>query len=522
MERHRVVPLITRRGILAAGAAFLLGLATLPKCAAAQASAYVPLDDVSYGFIDALRSRGEMKDLSGLERPYTRGEIAAAIDSARAHVTSPVLISWLNSLSRSISKYQVAADSDSTSNIRARFGGDLYATAQTSARRELMLADNRNDVEPGATIRMVMEGGPVAGSIRGLIDNRLKVDPEFSGRKDRKVDGRMEDGYVGGQWKYGEITLGRVARNWGPPSLDGMQLGHYAYTYDHLYAKVGSRAIHVSTVLARLDDDTIVGGPHIARYFSVHRLALRRATWEIGATESFLYTGVGRGFEPSLSNPFNIFALSWRNERADGNLAMGLDGVWRSRRLGLIAAQLFLDDLQIDRCDTICHEPSSYGATVSVEGFPLAGDHRGFASYTRVSNLAYRTPNSPERYAVFNVGLGRGFSDYDEARVGADLALLKSAVLRFYGAYRRQGEGDYRKPFPPKSAYLTTPVIFSGTVMKVARLGLTTSAARKAFELSADLGVNRATNADNVAGRTRSGFEGRVKLSWIPALHADF
>jgi hypothetical protein len=514
--------MMRKRTALWTSAAIIAALALWSPRASAQASAYVPLDDVSYGFVDALMSRGEMKNLSGLERPYTRGEIASGIDSARAHVTSPILISWLDALSRSISKYEVAPDSDSTANIHARFGGDLYGTGQTSARRELMLADKRNDVEPGATIRMVMTGGPIAGSIRGLIDNRLKVDPEFSGRKDRKVDGRIEDGYVGGQWKYGEITFGRIARNWGPPQLDGMQLGHYAYTYDQLYGKVGSRAIHISTVLARLDDDTIIAGPHIARYLSIHRLALRHATWEIGATESFLYTGVGRGFEPSLSNPFNIFALSWRNERADGNLAMGLDGAWRSKRLGIIAAQLFLDDLQIDKCDTVCHEPTSYGATLTIEGFPLSGDHRGFASYTRVSNLAYRTPNVHERYASFNVGLGRGFSDYDEARIGADLALVKSAVFRLYGAYRRQGEGDYRKLFPPKSAYPTTPVMFSGTVMKIARVGLTSSATRKSFELSADLGVNRASNADNVVGRTRSGFEGRVKLSWIPALHADF
>ncbi len=279
----------------------------VPRAGSAQASAYVPLDDVSYGFVDALIARGQMKNLSGLERPYTRGELASAIDSARAHVTSRVLLSWLDALASSISKYASSAASDSTGEVHARFGGDLYATAQSSGRRELMLADARHDFEPGATIRMVMGGGPIAGSIRGLIDNRLKTDPEFSGRKDRKVDGRIEDGYFSGQWKYGEIAVGRLARNWGPPALDGLQLGHYAYTYDQLYAKVGSPAIHISTVLARLDDDTTANGTHVARYFSIHRLSLRHASWEIGAMESFLYSGVGRGFEPTLSNPFNLY-----------------------------------------------------------------------------------------------------------------------------------------------------------------------------------------------------------------------
>jgi hypothetical protein len=510
---------VSRRGLIAA-AVILLGAA--PHAARAQASAYVPLDDVAYRYVDALMARGELRNLSGMERPYTRGELVAAIDSSRVRVASPVVVSWLDALSQSISKYQTAADSDSTSAVHARFGGDLYATAQSSGRRELMLADARHDVEPGATIRMVMTGGPIAGSIRGLIDNRLKTDPEFSGRKDRKVDGRIEDGYVSGQWKYGEISLGRVARNWGPPLLQGMQLGNYAYTYDQLYAKVGSPAIHISTVLARLDDDTTANGTHVARYFSVHRLTLRHASWEIGATESFIYSGIGRGFEPSLSNPFNLYSLSWRNERADGNLAMGLDGMWRSRRLGILSAQLFLDDLQIDKCDTICHEPSSYGVTLSAEGLPLHGDHRAFASYTRVTNLAYRTPNPNERYAVFNVGLGRGFSDYDEARVGADLALIKRTPLRLYAAYRRQGQGDYRSPYPPKTDYATTPSIFSGVVMKVARLGLSGGTSFRAFEGSGDIGFNHSTNSDHVVGRSSSAFEGRIKISWIPRLHADF
>lgn len=488
----------------------------------AQASAYVPLDDVSYAYVDALVARGQLRSLSGLERPYTRGELAAAIDSSRMQVAGVVPRGWLEALSRSISKYQVRANEDSMGGAHARIGIDLFATAQTSSRRELMLADSRSNVRPGGSIRILMAGGPVAVSIRPQIDNRLNVDPEFPGRKDRTIGGRVEDGYASAQWKYGEIAVGRVARNWGPPMLHGMQLGNYAYTYDHLYGKVGTRAFHISSVLARLDDDSLPGGQHIARYFSIHRLALSHASWEIGATESFIYSGVGRGFEPSLSNPFNVFGLSWRNERADGNLAMGVDGTWRSRRFGILSTQILLDDLQIDRCDTICGEPSSYGLTLSAEGVPLHGDHRAFASYTRVSNLAYRTPNQSERYAVLNVGLGRGFSDYDETRIGADLALLARAPLRVYAAYRRQGEGDYRAAFPPKAAYASTPAIFSGAVMKVARLGVTGAAGHRSFEGSADLGVNRSTNDGHVIGRTRTSFEGRVKITWIPSFRLDF
>jgi hypothetical protein len=521
MERHSLVSL-TRCSALALAA---LLLAAAPRPAVAQASAYVPLDDVSYAYIDALSARGMLRSLSGLERPYTRLELKAAIDSARITAPAGVIESWLNRLEAATAKYDTGPDADSAASVvHARFSGDLFATAQTSGRRELMLADDANNIEPGATIRMVMAGGPLAVSIRGLIDNRLNVDPEFAGRKDRKVGGRIEDAYGGGQWKYGEIAVGRVARNWGPPTLTGLQLGNYAYSYDHLYAKLGTPAVHISAVVTRLEDYVTPSDTHVQRYLSVHRLALRHASWEIGAMESYLYTGVGRGFEPSLANPFNLYSISWRNEgsQADGNLGMGMDGMWRSRRFGNVAAEVFLDDLQIDKCDTICHEPSSYALTISSEGIPVHGEQRGFASYTRVSNLAYRTPNPAERYTSFGVGLGRGFSDYDEVRVGLDLAMLRAAPLRIYAAYRRQGEGDYRKPYPPVAEYGSTSAFLSGVVMKVTRLAVESSAHAGSFEGTADVGLNHSANADHVAGRSASSFEGRVKISWSPRLHADF
>ena len=49
--------------------------------------------------------------------------------------------------------------------------------------------------------------------------------------------------------------------------------------------------------------------------------------------------------------------------------------------------------------------------TLAAEGLPLVAEQRWFASYTRVSNLAYNNKNPAEKYEVFGVGLGRGCSD---------------------------------------------------------------------------------------------------------------
>jgi len=131
--------------------------------------------------------------------------------------------------------------------------------------------------------------------------------------------GRTEDGYVSGQWKYGQIAFGRVGRNWGPIGLSGLQLGDEAYTYDHLYGKIGTDRIHVSSVAARLENYVLSPGVESSRYFSTHRLGISRGRFDIGFSESFIYTGVGRGLEFTLLNPLNVFGLSWRNERTDGN-----------------------------------------------------------------------------------------------------------------------------------------------------------------------------------------------------------
>jgi hypothetical protein len=497
-----------------------------PSHAAAQASAYVPLDDIAYTYVDALMARGLFRELSALERPFTEGAVRTAIDSARAHEPGPVLSSYLDALYGAVEKYAVRpgnSDTLAAQTFRARGTVDLYVTAQTSGRRELMLADSSNDARPGGSIRLVMAGGPVVGFSRAIIDTRLNVDPEFAGRKDRKLNARTEDGYVGGQWKYGELSLGRVGRNWGPPTLYGLMLGNYAYTYDHLYGRIGTDRIHWSTVITRLNDSVVTGGPAIERYFSIHRLAVQWKNLELAGTESYVYAGAGRGFEPSLVNPLNVYALSWRGENQEGNLGLGGEFALRTDRIGTFAGQLFIDDLQIDHsCNPNCKQPSSYALTLTAEGLPLTADQRWFASYTRVTNLAYNNKNPSEKYEVFGVGLGRGFSDYDELKAGLDLALLPRTPLRLYAAHRRQGEGGYNVPFPLPIDYGTTPGIFSGVVMGVTRLGVSGATKWRDFEVGGDVGVNHNTNDQHIVGATHTGFDGRVKVAIEPRWSVSF
>ena len=50
---------------------FLLCAVGHPLALSAQASAYVPLDDIAYTYVNALMARGMFRELSVLERPFT-------------------------------------------------------------------------------------------------------------------------------------------------------------------------------------------------------------------------------------------------------------------------------------------------------------------------------------------------------------------------------------------------------------------------------------------------------------------
>jgi len=491
-----------------------------PAVAHAQASLYVPLDDIAYRFADALIARGELRGVSLLERPYTAQQLSAGADTALSHAHSAVVKSYAIALRTALQRYVVDTTGATTSPDNPAFfaNADVFTTAQTSGQRELMLADTNSSITGGAGFRLAMVAGPVAAVIHPIIDNRLNNDPDFAGKQDRAIAGRTQDAYVSGQWKYGSIFAGRMVRNWGPSSLQGLQLGSAPYSYDQLYTQIGTDRIHMSALATRLDDAFQPDGVY-ARYFYTHRLSVRWRDLEVGASEGYLAYGIGRSYDPTLLNPLNIYALSWRNEHIAGNLTIGGSMALRTGRFGNYSTELLLGNRQIDSCaELTCQEPASYGYSATAEGVPLFGDQRLFASYSRLSGLAYRAKEGPAgQYSSLGVGLGQAFSDYGELKMGIDLAAVPYTTIRLYGAYRRQGQGDYHLPFPPPAAYPITPGFLQGIVERVARVGVEGGGMiAPGFELTGDVGVNHATNSDHLPGVTRNQIAAQARFQWTP------
>src|SRR5690349_9852702 len=170
---------------------------------------------------------------------------------------------------------------------------DPFFTAQTTGHRELMLGDKPGGGYPGGDIRFALGAGNFAAVSRLRLDRALRADPEFAGKKDRATAARMEEAYLGAQWRYVTVVTGRVSRSWGPAPLDGLQVGSYADSYDHLYFRLGVPALNLTSIVARLDDMTLGPDSVAQRYFTAHRLAARWRGLHVAATEAIVYGGRG-------------------------------------------------------------------------------------------------------------------------------------------------------------------------------------------------------------------------------------
>ena len=480
----------------------------------AQASPYLPLDHPAYGYVDALIERGQLRTLWRLERPYRVRQLRDALAADTDTLSSPAIVHWRSAL-RSALISGVNADADVAGQPRVLATAEPFITAQSSAQRELMLADSVSGVYPGFFLTGAMKTERLVLLGRLAFDRRLRDDPDYVGKKDRMLIGRNLDGYASAEWTHGELFFGRIGRSWGPPRLRGLQVGDASYGYDHLYARLGSTRIQMSALFAKLNNWRFGTDSVASRYFAVHRLAFRAFGVEIAGTETMIFGGVGRGFEMAYANPLTVFDITQYNEQQLGNVNVGLEASARLGRWGVVAAHGMLDDLQIDDCGPNCQEPPSYGVTLTWDGFPVVAHQTVFASYTALTNLAYRTPSAYETYDFLGVGLGHAFTDYSEMRVGAELSVVPSLLIRPYIARRKQGEGSFRTPFPTPAEYAVTPTIFAGTLMRTIRLGVTLKGLiARDVGVDADVGLNRVRNADHQAGLDRDGFEGRVVVRY--------
>jgi hypothetical protein len=483
-----------------------LALASAPLNAQSPAGPWIPpgsrLDRTAAWLI----AEGGLHGLDPLTRPWRFAALSRAVREQDTLALSPsgrILFAGIAA--------ELSAAGESTAVVLG-----LGAGAWRGGARDHLRADSAEGAGAMGGIWVHFVRGGMVAVLNPVFDARLRDDPDYTGKTDRFVAGRLETAYLALTGARGDLFAGRMARAWGPAPLEGLQLSRSAYALDQLAGTIRVGRLELTTIAQRLDDADTSAAVPVTRWFLAHRLSINlgRGSW-LALTETGVYGGPGRGFEPSFHMPLGLGLLAEWNEQRNVNLLWGAEAHVALSRGWTLGAQAVLDDIQVDRSGLTDRRPVSGGITGAITAALPSAPVHATLGYTRVQSLTYRNSFAPyEMYASRNVGLGRNRADYDQllVRVAARPSVQVEAGVDV--SYIRQGAGDFRQAFPPDSiltlrgqGFLVAPVV-KGAAWRV----FGQAQAGNGVNIRADIGQGLdAAGKSRLAGSVAIDF----RLDWI-------
>jgi hypothetical protein len=429
-----------------------LALTVMPPPLAAQGAPFAPIGSRVDRLASWVAADGLLPGLDPLVRPFRLDRLRRAVTA----VDSAAIPGAQRRVFRELAAALDAAERP------AQLVVEGAAQAHSHARRESFRPGGRGGVTPAVGVYASLRDGPFVAVVNPAIDIRLHSDPEWKGYMERVRVGRMQTAYLALTGERGELSYGRIARNWGPDLFDGLQLSPSVYATEALAGALRMWRLELTAIASRLDDrptpDTNVT---FNRFFFAHRLTLNagRGVW-VAFTETGVYGGPGQSFDPAMHAPLDLGIISELNDHRDLNGLWGVDVVVPLGRGFRSAASLYLDDIQADRAsstDLQSKRPPSFGASVVVSAALRNAPVHVSLGYTAVSYLSYRNSKQPAfDYTNAGVGIGRNFSDYDQLLARVEVRPRPRWYCALDLTRIRQGSGDFRDPFPSDSI-LATP-----------------------------------------------------------------
>ena len=484
---------------------------------AQTASPYVPLHHWAMPYVEYLVATGAIADPTPLTRPLKQSDLVRALEAADS---TRLGASATATVRRLLEEFRPRVTG---SRYRIALGAGVAAASYTM-RDPLELgrgvpprpAERRGFASGSGEVLFAF--GPFVAVTHPTVDTRLQYDPDWRTLENNAT--RWEEGYVAGQWRYGEAFFGILDRNWGPSGVQGVLLSDNPYSMDHLYLSIGTERVRLATITTQLDPvDT---GAVVNRYQIYHRLWIKpggaRGRWTVALWEASVLSGVGRTLEPWY---LNVATLSFLRQGTgtNANSFAGFDVERRAR--STLFGQFMLDDIQLSRKTATGNKPASYAFTLGAKG-RLSRAAAWMLFYTRVANLTYRNEDDLQVPLYHSLGTGRNFSDYDQVTAKVSWLVRPGLLLEPEVTLLRQGEGDPRLPHPLPSAYPTTATLFQGVVQRVVRLALGGSWQYRGLSVTGSGGVHLSHNAGHVAGASDTRWVGsiglRYGLAWEHAL----
>jgi hypothetical protein len=480
-------------------------LAVLAGPLSAQGSPNVPLDDPRLPLVEFLIMRGAIQDPSPMHRPFRRADLVASLERADSTPASDsTLVRTLLAQYRELeAPYRYAV------GVR----GGFQATT-TDRYRDLMHPEGNGGIYPYADVLLEGVFGPVVVVSRPALEPRITDDPDWPGRTDLTVAGRMVEAYLGLQFKtWGRFWFGQFDQNWGPVNFFAVPLSNFSYPRNYFGLDVGSKNVRLMAQLAKLRDETDSLGQVISRYHFMHRLGIQFSPkWYAALWETTVWSGVGRGVDGSFINPAGFLLLANQYGEGDkGNIIIGADVSWRVAKRATIQVQLALDDLQIQSIDDSTSYPNRWAFTVT--GFGALGKQMSWqALYSQASNLAFRTSNPSDNFQDAGVGLGRGYPDMDYLSLSVSIPVMHHWMISPDAVFQRQGPSRITDPAPTDPDEIrNTPAFLSQPIEYGYRLGVVFSGRQGPFDIQGSGGLYHVTNEGNIVGASDTRFVGKIQ-----------
>src|SRR6266516_4371230 len=319
-----------------------------------EASPYLPINNWAQPFIEHLIAAGLLPDPTPLTRPWRTDQVLRALDAVDS--TTVTRAEW--AVVRQVRSDLTRQERGPTARLDVHAGVAAGSHARRDPLREAGVG--QGTFSGGAALTLYL--GSVVFVSHPYFDTRLKYDPDWFGKKDRRIAGRAAESYISAQWRFGELFFGRLDRNWGPSGVQGLLLSDNPYGLDHLAITLGTTRLQLQAIATQLDDRTDSTGALVHRYMVQHRLWLRPSDdWSFALWEGSVLSGAGREFEPWYLNVMNVGYIEQLNTGTNVNNFAGFD--FERRGDVTVFGQLMLDDIQVDRKSAADKKPISYALT---------------------------------------------------------------------------------------------------------------------------------------------------------------
>ncbi len=502
-------------------------------------------------YIDYLKVQGYLPDLSFINRPFDRPEIARQllnIDWVKL-AQSPTDRAVVKTLYREFSPEM---------RLLGRSDVQKWRPLLKKAREFLQLEIPERSPSPGIKAGAFGEAGfnyrGDSGDQFGDVDfhtqfgmfwknqltfyNNFKVfnraDSNYIGKEFRGLFGFVEQGYVGIHKKWFQAKFGRDFLQLGPGRSGQLLISDNSRPFDMYHIRVGGRVFQFSFWGIMLnkrplkDDQLRTLSVAANRYLNGHRFSLNlKNRIFIGVSEVILYGGPERTWELGFMNPFGIYYMHNVNLEpgaSNGNVLYNLDwDLYLLPRLE-IYGEFLLDDFQIDKKVPGDLEPNELGFLGGIKwANPLHLAHSVLdAEYVQIRNRTYNVSSSDwEKFLHRNevIGFFAG-NNLERLEGGLTYWLHPDFRVRLFSTLTRQGEGSVQGEFNQDYLNFTVEEGYSepfpfGTVERRFRLGLSAFFKPHRYgHIGVDIFWDDVANYRHVVNRNFSEVTARVSL-WL-------